>query len=84
MDTKGAVVLTNLFVDEHYVPTLGMKMVQGRNFSHDFPSDSTGIILNESAVQLLGWKDPINQLFYRPGRQHEKRCLPCDRRGKGF
>jgi putative ABC transport system permease protein len=67
MDTKGAVVLTNLFVDEHYIPTLGMKIVQGRNFSIDFPSDSTGIILNESAVQLLGWKDPIHQLFYRPG-----------------
>jgi putative ABC transport system permease protein len=67
MDTKGAVVLTNLFVDEHYIPTLGMQMVQGRNFSIDFPSDSTGIILNESAVQLLGWKDPINQQFYRPG-----------------
>ena len=67
MDTKGAVVLTNLFVDEHYVPTLGMKIVKGRNFSIDFPSDSTGIILNESAVELLGWKDPISQLFYRPG-----------------
>ncbi len=66
LDTKGAVVLTNLSVDEHYVPTLGMKMVQGRNFSIEFPSDSTGIILNESAVQLLGWKDPINHLFYRP------------------
>jgi putative ABC transport system permease protein len=67
MDTKGAVVLTDLFVDEHYIPTLGMKIVQGRNFSIDFPSDSTGIILNESAVQLLGWKDPISHLFYRPG-----------------
>jgi putative ABC transport system permease protein len=66
MDTKGAVVLTNLFVDEHYVPTLGMKIVQGRNFSIDFPTDSMGILLNESAVQLLGWKDPINHLFYRP------------------
>src|SRR5580658_5203592 len=67
MDTKGAVVLTNLFVDEHYVPTLGMKIVQGRNFSIDYPTDSTGLLLNESAVQLLGWKDPINHLFYRPG-----------------
>jgi putative ABC transport system permease protein len=67
MDTKGVVVLTNLFVDEHYIPTLGMKMVKGRNFSIDFPTDSTGIILNESAVELLGWKDPISHLFYRPG-----------------
>jgi len=67
LDAKGAVVLTNLFVDEHYIPTLGMKIVQGRNFSHDFPTDSTGLILNESAIQLLGWKDPISHLFYRPG-----------------
>jgi putative ABC transport system permease protein len=67
LDAKGAVVLTNLYVDEHYVPTLGMKIVKGRNFSIDFPTDSTGILLNESAVQLLGWKDPIGHLFYRPG-----------------
>ncbi len=67
MDTKGVVVLTNLFIDENYVPTLGMKMLQGRNFSKDFPTDSTGIILNESAVELLGWKEPISHLFYRPG-----------------
>lgn len=67
MDTKGAVVLTNLFVDNNYVPTLGMKIVKGRNFSPDFPTDTMGIILNESAVGLLGWKDPINQTFYRPG-----------------
>jgi putative ABC transport system permease protein len=67
METKGAVVLTNLFVDENYVPTLGMKMLQGRNFSKDFPTDSTGLIMNESAAGLLGWKDPIGHLFYRPG-----------------
>src|SRR5690349_11476257 len=29
-------------VDENYVPTLGMQVVQGRNFSRDFPTDSTG------------------------------------------
>jgi putative ABC transport system permease protein len=67
MDTKGVVVLTNLFVDVNYIPTLGMTMVKGRNFSNDFPSDSTGIIVNESAVELLGWTNPIGQLFYRPG-----------------
>ncbi|HUB60376.1 MAG TPA: ABC transporter permease [Puia sp.] len=67
LDPKGAVVLTNFFVDNNYVPTLGMKIVKGRNFSPDFPTDSTGIIVNESAVRLLGWKNPINQTFYRPG-----------------
>src|SRR6185312_202803 len=44
-------------VDENYIPTLGMKMVSGRNFSRDFATDSTAIILNETAARSLGWND---------------------------
>ncbi len=42
-------------VDEHYVPTLGMRIVDGRNFSPEFATDSSGIILNETAAKELGW-----------------------------
>ncbi|MRS64569.1 FtsX-like permease family protein [Larkinella terrae] len=50
------------FVDPEYIPTLGMRMVQGRNFSKSFPSDASGVILNETAVQALGWqKNPIGR-----------------------
>jgi len=65
-DASKAVVLTNFYVDENYVPTLGMQMAQGRNFSKDFPSDSTGIILNEAAVKVLSFKDPLKETLYRP------------------
>ncbi|GAA4447010.1 ABC transporter permease [Nibrella saemangeumensis] len=41
-------------VDDHYIPTLGMQMVAGRNFSPEFGTDSTGIILNETAVKAYG------------------------------
>ena len=44
-------------VDENYVPTLGMTMVSGRNFSKDFATDSTGIILNETAAKAFGWNN---------------------------
>jgi len=44
-------------VDEQYIPTLGMKMIAGRNFSKDFASDTTAIILNETAAKALGWND---------------------------
>jgi putative ABC transport system permease protein len=44
-------------VDNNYIPTLGMEMKEGRNFSSQFPTDSNAIILNETAVRLLGWKD---------------------------
>jgi len=48
-------------VDNDYVPTLDMKIVQGRNFSPDFPSDSSSMILNETALKRFGFKDPIGQ-----------------------
>jgi putative ABC transport system permease protein len=44
-------------VDYDYVNTLGIELVEGRNFSRDFPSDSSGVILNESAIDRLGFSD---------------------------
>jgi putative ABC transport system permease protein len=42
-------------VDDQYIPTLGMQLVAGRNFSPGFATDSTGVILNETAARALGW-----------------------------
>ena len=64
-DTKNAVSTQIWRIDENYIPTLGMKIVKGRNFSTDFPTDSSGIIINEAAAKLFGFKDPLNrQLYY--------------------
>ncbi len=47
-------------VDENYLATLGIKLATGRNFSADFKTDSSAVILNESAVRAFGWtKDPL-------------------------
>ncbi|SDE95238.1 ABC transporter permease [Chitinophaga filiformis] len=49
-------------VDCEYIPTLGMRMVQGRNFSKSFATDSFAVILNETAVRALGWQqNPIGR-----------------------
>ncbi|MBD0353172.1 MAG: FtsX-like permease family protein, partial [Flavisolibacter sp.] len=42
-------------VDYDYVKTLGMQIVQGRDFSKDFLTDSSAIIINETAAQLFGF-----------------------------
>jgi putative ABC transport system permease protein len=42
-------------VDEQYIPTLGMQMATGRNFSAAFATDSLGMIINESAAKAFGW-----------------------------
>ncbi|HEX2606992.1 MAG TPA: ABC transporter permease [Flavisolibacter sp.] len=56
--------LKYLSVDYHFIPAFGMTMVAGRNFSPEFPTDSSSFLINETAVQLLGWKnasDAINK-----------------------
>ncbi|HVS93428.1 MAG TPA: ABC transporter permease [Mucilaginibacter sp.] len=66
LDAKQITIMTNFFADRNYIPTMGMQMAAGRNFSSDFPSDSSALIINETAVKLLGLKDPLNQTLYRP------------------
>ncbi|GAB3175498.1 ABC transporter permease [Telluribacter humicola] len=49
-------------VDHDYVKTLNLEIVAGRDFSRDFPSDSLGMLVNESAVKLLGFTgNPIGK-----------------------
>ena len=51
-------------VDEAYLPTLKIPLTAGRNFSPDFPSDSSNsILVNESFVKQAGWKKPIGQVL---------------------
>ena len=65
LDARKVTFMTTLQVDDHYVPTLGMQMVKGRNFDlAQFPTDSTAVLLNEAAVANLGVKDPLNLIIY--------------------
>jgi len=51
-------------VDADYIPALKMKIIEGRNFSEEMPTDSSGLIINETAARLLGFKDPLNAKLY--------------------
>jgi putative ABC transport system permease protein len=66
LDAKQVTIVTDFFADQNYIPTLGMLMIAGRNFSVDFPTDSSAVIINETAAKLLGYKNPLNETIYRP------------------
>jgi putative ABC transport system permease protein len=74
-DPAKAVIMTNLYLDENYIPTLEMELAQGRNFSKDFPTDSSALILNETAVKLLGFKEPLKEVLYRPGNDDKPQAF---------
>jgi ABC-type antimicrobial peptide transport system permease subunit len=43
--------------------TIGLQFVKGRDFNlKEYPTDSTGVILNESAAKAMNFKDPIGQI----------------------
>jgi len=50
-------------VSPEYAKSLNLKIVEGRDFSREFPSDSNAVLINETAVKYMGLKNPIGQFI---------------------
>jgi putative ABC transport system permease protein len=58
---KGA-MLDRLRIDEHLADVLSFSIVEGRNFSADFPGDpENSVLINQSAAEAFGWANPIGK-----------------------
>jgi len=70
-DNQGSVTLYNIGVDYDFIPSFGLQVKAGRNFSKDFPTDERGgVLLNEAAARLLGFTDfnkAVNEKFFSAG-----------------
>jgi putative ABC transport system permease protein len=72
---NGKEIHANIYhVDEDYLRTLGIKIISGRNFSKDFPTDSSAVVINQAMVRELGWNrtNPIGKTIVRSGQQQIK------------
>lgn len=57
-------IIDRFMQDESLVTTAGLKLVMGRDFDLDkFPSDSTAVLLNESAVKVMRFINPLGQII---------------------
>jgi putative ABC transport system permease protein len=65
MTTKNGFDMQNWAIDYDYIKTMGMQIIKGRNFSKEFGSDSTAIIINETTAKITGFKDPIGKQLFR-------------------
>ena len=52
---------TQASIGYNYVHTLKLKLLEGRDFSKDFGTDSVGYLVNEAALKRIGYKDPIGK-----------------------
>jgi putative ABC transport system permease protein len=54
-------------IDPGYLPTLGIVIAKGRNFSEELAMDRTqSVLINRTAAEKYGWKDPLGKQFIIP------------------
>lgn len=64
-DAAGKSTLINVYTCEigyDFFDVFGIQITEGRNFSHEFPTDEKeAVLLNQTAIQTLNIKDPIGK-----------------------
>lgn len=62
-DPASPASIGNVRVTTEYGKTVGWKFVQGRDFSNQYLTDSLAVVLNETAVKYMDFKEPIGQVI---------------------
>ncbi|NQZ74742.1 MAG: FtsX-like permease family protein [Ekhidna sp.] len=70
-DPDSRIRFGNLEVGYELIETFGMEMVAGRSFSKEWGDNSTKIILNEKAIEVMGLSDPIGKTIELWGGKRE-------------
>lgn len=58
-------------VTHDFGKTVGWNILQGRDFSKNFLTDSSAIVLNESAVQTMGLQNPVTETIKFSGKDYK-------------
>ncbi|MES2797433.1 MAG: FtsX-like permease family protein [Bacteroidota bacterium] len=60
-DPKLDIGMGTLRVSYEYGKTIGWQFLNGRDFSRNYPNDSSGFVINNSAAKILGFQNPIGE-----------------------
>ena len=69
-DPTVAIQFNNTSVGYNFVETMGLKLLQGRDFSPAFGTDSSNYLINEAAAKRMGFANPVGKpltFWQRPG-----------------
>jgi ABC-type antimicrobial peptide transport system permease subunit len=64
------ILFANLNTDREFVKTMDVKILAGRNFSGT-PSDTSAVLLNKAAVELMGLKNPVGMQIRFEGKAYQ-------------
>jgi putative ABC transport system permease protein len=60
-DETKEIEFTQAAVGYDFVKTMHLQLAQGRDFSKTFATDSSGYLINETALEIIGYKNPIGR-----------------------
>jgi len=60
-DPNSKIDFTQVGVGYDFIKTMHIQMLQGRDFSRDFAADSVNYIINETALKIIGFKNPVGK-----------------------
>lgn len=63
-DPNLAVDFPNNPVSPEYGKVIGWQIIEGRDFSREYGTDTAAFILNESAVKFIGLKNPVGKTIF--------------------
>lgn len=63
--------LGTVAITHDFGKSIGWTFAAGRDFSRNFSTDSSGIILNEAAAKFMGFKDPIGKTVKADGKPYK-------------
>lgn len=58
-------------VTHDYGKTIGWKILQGRDFSRQFVTDSAAMVLNKAAMNTMGLRNPLNEIINFGGKDYK-------------
>ncbi|MFL5810657.1 MAG: ABC transporter permease [Flavisolibacter sp.] len=62
-DPNTTLMFGTVSMSHDFGKTIGWNIIQGRDFSREFPTDTGAFILNESALKIVGFKNPIGEII---------------------
>ncbi|UCE18536.1 MAG: ABC transporter permease [Gemmatimonadota bacterium] len=64
-----SILMQHFSIEPNLLPTLGIEIMKGRNFSTTIPTDHVeAVLINETTAKQLGWNDPIGKSIFIRGR----------------
>ena len=74
-DRDNDYLMAMYYADYEHRDALEFQLKEGRYFSRDFPTDTSGIVINEAAAREMSLEDPIGKEIFYPAEQRTYRVL---------